>query len=176
MPRIDIREDQGISEETKVIFSEIEASFGKVPNLFRTYAHHPPLLRANWEKVKAVMGEGSLGQKAKQAIAVLVSKDNGCAYCVAAHTGALRSMGISDNEIAVIEESLERADFSDKERALISFARQANASPLRIPENEFEALRTAGATEAEIIEALGVMELFTAFNKFLDSLEIEIDF
>ena len=75
MPRIAIREDQGISEETKVIFSEIEASFGKVPNLFRTYAHHPPLLRANWEKVKAVMGEGSLSQKAKQAIAVLVSRD-----------------------------------------------------------------------------------------------------
>jgi hypothetical protein len=26
-----------------------------VPNLFKTYAHHPPLLRANWSKVKAVM-------------------------------------------------------------------------------------------------------------------------
>lgn len=176
MPRITPQGAQGVSAETKVLFAEIEASFGMVPNLFRTYAHHPPLLRANWEKVKAVMGEGSLSQKAKQAIAVLVSKDNGCAYCVAAHTGALRSMGISDNEIAAIEESLERADFSDKERALITFARQANASPLRISDEEFEELQKAGATNFEIIEALGVMELFTAFNKFLDSLQVEIDF
>lgn len=176
MARITIQSEQGVSEETKVLFSEIEASFGMVPNLFRTYAHHPPLLRANWEKVKAVMGEGSLSQKAKQAIAVLVSKDNGCAYCIAAHTGALRSMGLSDNEIAAIEESLERADFSDKERALISFARQANASPLRISDEAFEEVRRADATDFEIIEALGVMELFTAFNKFLDSLQVEIDF
>jgi hypothetical protein len=28
----------------------------------------------------------------------------------------------------------------------------------------------------EIVEALGVMELFTAFNKFLDSLNVEVDF
>ncbi|PJB30954.1 MAG: peroxidase, partial [Deltaproteobacteria bacterium CG_4_9_14_3_um_filter_65_9] len=30
--------------------------------------------------------------------------------------------------------------------------------------------------DAEIVEALGVMELFTAFNKFLDSLEVALDF
>ncbi len=28
----------------------------------------------------------------------------------------------------------------------------------------------------EIVEALGVMELFTSFNKFLDSLKVEVDF
>jgi hypothetical protein len=28
----------------------------------------------------------------------------------------------------------------------------------------------------ELNDALGVMELFTAFNKFLDSLNVEIDF
>jgi len=32
----------------------------------------------------------------------------------------------------------------------------------------------AGATDAEIIEALGVMEVFTAFNKFLDVLDVEL--
>ncbi len=46
--------------EVKDIFAEIEGTFGRVPNLFKTYANHVPLLRANWNKVKAVMGEGSL--------------------------------------------------------------------------------------------------------------------
>ncbi|MDZ4186477.1 MAG: hypothetical protein U1D97_16090 [Desulfuromonadales bacterium] len=46
--------------EVKEIFAEIEGSFGMVPNLFKTYAQHLPLLRANWNKVKAVMGEGTL--------------------------------------------------------------------------------------------------------------------
>jgi hypothetical protein len=37
-------------------------------------------------------------------------------------------------------------------------------------------LKGFGATDAEIVEALGVMELFAGFNKFLDSLHVDIDF
>jgi uncharacterized peroxidase-related enzyme len=162
--------------KVEAIFQEIEGAFGRVPNLFRTYAHHPPLLAANWNKVKAVMMEGTLSRKLKETIAVLVSRDNGCNYCVAAHTGALSAIGVTDEELAAIEEDLEKTDFSAGEKALINFARKANREPLRIPDQEFAALRDTGVTDAEIVEALGVMELFTAFNKFLDSLEVEIDF
>jgi uncharacterized peroxidase-related enzyme len=157
-------------------FQEIEKAFGGVPNLFKTYAHHPPLLRANWGKVKAVMMEGSLTQKVKQTIAVLVSRDNGCSYCVAAHTAALRAIGVTDNELSAIEEDPDKAEFTAREKALIRFARKANREPLRVSDAEFVALRGTGATDAEIVEALGVMELFTAFNKFLDSLEVALDF
>ncbi|MDD5760423.1 MAG: peroxidase-related enzyme [Desulfobulbaceae bacterium] len=176
MARIATCDTTTASTEVKEIFAEIEGAFGKVPNLFLTYAKHLPLLKANWNKVKAVMGEGALSQKTKQAIAVLVSRDNGCAYCVAAHTGALRAMGISEDEIKTIEEDLSQANFSVMEQALISFARKANTAPTRISDEEFELVKNAGASDAEIIEALGVMELFTAFNKFLDSLQVDIDF
>lgn len=176
MPRLEAMKPEEVSEDVQAVFKEIEGAFGMLPNLFRSYAHHPPLLKANWIKVKAVMAEGSLSQKTKQAIAVIVSRDNSCAYCVAAHTGALRSLGVSEDEIGAIEEDIEKADFSGKEKALIAFARKANFSPLRISDEEFAAVRRTGATDAEIIEALGVMELFTAFNKFLDSLQVEVDF
>jgi uncharacterized peroxidase-related enzyme len=158
------------------MFSEIEAAFGMVPNLFRTYAHHPPLLQANWEKVKAVMMAGSLRREVKETIAVLVSKDNSCSYCVAAHSAALKSLGMTAEQIAALEDSLDVADFVTKEKALIHFARGANRNPLAITDAEFQVLRQAGAQDAEIVEALGVMEVFTSFNKFLDSLQVEIDF
>jgi uncharacterized peroxidase-related enzyme len=164
------------TQNVATIFQEIEGAFGRVPNLFSTSANHPPLLQANWNKVKAVMMEGSLRRKAKETIAVLVSRDNSCSYCVAAHTGALRATGVTEEEIAAIEEDLDKSDFSAKEKALINFARKANREPLRIPDEVFEALRRTGTTAAEIMEALGVMELFTSFNKFLDSLEVDIDF
>jgi hypothetical protein len=95
---------------------------------------------------------------------------------VAAHTAALRAIGVTDDEISAIEEDPDKAEFIAKEKALIRFARKANREPLRIPAEEFGALRGTGATDAEIVEALGVMELFTAFNKFLDSLEVALDF
>ena len=158
----------------ETIFQEIQQAFGMVPNLFRTYAQHPPLLEANWYKVKRVMMEGALSRKTKEAIALLVSTDNGCKYCVAAHTAALKTIGISAKEIQKIATDLAATDFSAKERALINFARKANKSALEVSDAEFALLRQTEASNAEIVEALGVMEVFTAFNKFLDVLDVEL--
>ena len=157
------------------ILKEIELAFGRIPNLFKTYAQHPPLLKANWDKVKAVMMQGVLSRKVKETIAVLVSQDNSCNYCVAAHTAALKSIGTTDEEIRRITQDVGGADFAPKEKALIAFARKANRDPLRISDTEFNSLRQTGASDTEIIEALGVMEVFTAFNKFLDALQVDID-
>jgi uncharacterized peroxidase-related enzyme len=161
------------SEDIAGILKEIHQAFGYVPNLFSTYAHHPPLLEANWNKVKRVMMEGILARKTKEAIALLVSQDNGCNYCVAAHTGALKMIGVADEEIERISSQLDAADFTPAERALVRFARKANSDPHRVSDEEFAALKVTGVTDAEIIEALGVMEVFTAFNKFLDVLQVE---
>jgi uncharacterized peroxidase-related enzyme len=174
MKRIETIAPGSASPEVEAVYREIKQAFGMIPNLFKTYAHHPPLLEANWYKVKRVMMEGALSRKAKEAIALLVSKDNGCKYCVAAHSGALKAIGTSPEEITRIESDLDRADFSTKERSLITFARKANRAPLEVSAAEVSALRQVGATDAEIIEALGVMEVFTAFNKFLDVLDVEL--
>jgi uncharacterized peroxidase-related enzyme len=171
-----VQTEAASTKEVEQVFREIEGAFGMVPNLFKTYAHHPPLLEANWNKVKAVMMQGSLSGKLKQTIAVLVSKDNACQYCVAAHRGALKSIGVSDEEIRQIEDNIEKADFTAKEKALIDFARKANREPLKISNRDFQVLQKTGASDAEIVEALGVMEVFTSFNKFLDSLQVAIDF
>lgn len=93
MPRISVVEKNEISEDVQEIFTEIESAFGKVPNLFKTYSRFPPLLKANWDKVKAVMMQGVLSRRLKEIIAVLVSKDNSCQYCAAAHSAVLKSIG-----------------------------------------------------------------------------------
>ncbi|MGR3316866.1 MAG: carboxymuconolactone decarboxylase family protein [Candidatus Anammoxibacter sp.] len=176
MARIKTIENSEASEEVKLIYADIESAFGMVPNLFKTAAHFPPLLKANWDKVKAVMMGGSLSRKVKETIAVLVSKDNSCQYCVGAHTMLLKSIGATDKELENINNmNLTEAGFSEKEAALILFAQKANGNPNRIPEKDFQELTSLGATEPEIVEALGAMEIFTAFNKFIDSVEIDID-
>lgn len=176
MARIPVIKNEEISKDVQEIFSEIEKVFGKVPNLFKTYAQFPPLLKANWGKVKAMMLQGNLSRKTKETIAVFVSKDNSCAYCVAAHTAALRSIGMPEDEIKMMESDNDKLACTQKEQKLIAFARKANKDPNKICDEEFEDLKKAGATDSEIVEALGVMELFTSFNKFLDSLNVEIDF
>lgn len=88
---------------------------------------------------------------------------------------ALRSIDVSDQEIRDIKDQIKKADFNEKEQALIRFVRKANLKPLKIKDRDFQALKQTGASDSEIVEALGVMEIFTSFNKFLDSLKVEID-
>ncbi len=177
MARIKALDKKDVSDEVRLIFSEIENIFGMVPNLFKTSAHFPQLLKANWDKVKAVMMGGNLSRKIKETIAVLVSKDNSCQYCVGAHTMSLNAIGVTDKELENIHNmDLAEAGFNEKEVALIFFVQKANSNPNRIPDSDFQKLINLGATESEIVEALGVMELFTAFNKFVDSLEVAMDF
>jgi len=88
----------------------------------------------------------------------------------------LQNIGVPEDELFAIKGGdAEKVGFSDKEKALIAFVRKANVSPLEVTDNEFDRLRQIGATDAEILEALGVMEVFTGFNKIIDSLQVEID-
>src|SRR6056297_2678031 len=145
MKRIETLNPEIAQGDVDAIFQEIRQAFGQVPNLFLTYAHHPPLLEANWHKVKRVMMEGSLARKTKESIALLVSKDNNCDYCVAAHTGALKAIGVSDDEISRIETDLDQAEFTAKERSLIRFARKSNQAAHEIDDAIFLTMRKSGS-------------------------------
>ena len=169
---------QAVTEKTfdsSAILIEIGKTFGgHVPNVFKAYAEHPSLLAANWEKFKAIMLQGKLRRKVKEAIASVISYDNKCNYCVAAHSAALRSMKTSEPEIAAMFQGTFPDDFTDKEAALVKFARKANLDWHSIGNTDLKEL--IGIEESEILEALGTMELFIAFNRFADIMGIEIDF
>lgn len=176
MARLKTLEKTDATQEVRSTFEEIEKVFGRVPNIFRTYAHFPPLLKANWEKLKAVMMEGSLRRELKEAIALVVSDANGCQYCVAAHGLALQQLGFSRERIDALVKNVEAPGFHPKEQKIIEVARKSTREPNSVTDQDIEELRQLGWSESEIVEAQGVMELFTGFNKFLDSLAVDIDF
>jgi len=176
MPHLKALNPEDVSTDVQKILAEIEQGFGGIPNLFKTYAHYPPLLSANWEKVKATMETGSLSSKLKQTIALLVSQDNNTDYCICAHSKILLNMGLRDTELAAIRRNeLAQVGFSDKEIKLVTLMRQINRDANQPLADSFAAVKAAGVSDAELVEAYGVMETFIGFNKFLDSLQVEID-
>lgn len=53
---------------------------GNVPNMFRTVAHRPEILRTMIAHFRAVMETGTLGAKLKELLFVRVSQINHCDY------------------------------------------------------------------------------------------------
>lgn len=176
MSRVKLLDRSDVSDEVRAVYDEIEGAFGMVPNLFKTYAHFPALLRANWEKTRTLMLGGRLPRPLKEMIAIVVSRANACQYCVAAHGMMLQQLGFGEEQVRALEVDIERADLSEKERAILAFAQKSTTTPLRVTNQDVERLKGYGLSDAEIVEAQGVMELFTGYNKFIDSLGVDLDF
>jgi AhpD family alkylhydroperoxidase len=53
-----------------------------------------------------LMMNGILSRKVKETIAILISKDNSCRYCVMGHTLLFQAIGVSEDEMLAISEDL----------------------------------------------------------------------
>lgn len=174
MPRIELIEKENASDEVRAIYKDIEAAFGMIPNLFKTYAHFPALLQVNWEKTKVLLMGGELTRELKESIAVVVSAANSCNYCVASHSMALQMMGFNQERIDDLTKNIESPQITPRDKKIIEYARKATLTPHKITEEETDELKALGLSESQIVEVLGVMELFTGYNKFIDSLAVPV--
>jgi len=75
--RVEIEEVKG---ETRETFDAYQKERGNVPNMFRTMAHRPEILRTMIAHFRTVMAPGSIGVRTKELISIAVSGLNGCEY------------------------------------------------------------------------------------------------
>jgi alkylhydroperoxidase family enzyme len=75
--RIGIEEATG---ETRRTFDLYQKERGNVPNMFRTMAHRPVLLRTMIAHFRAVMAPSTIDVRLKELIAVAVSGIHRCDY------------------------------------------------------------------------------------------------
>ncbi|XOZ32611.1 peroxidase-related enzyme [Halomonadaceae bacterium KBTZ08] len=167
-------EDEG-DARVQAVFAEIREHEGYVPNLFRSYAHHPEQLEQVWGRVRSLMFGGQLSSRLKHTIAVLVSHDNECHYCVVHHRRFLRQLGVSSHQLKQLLTTAEANFLSSSEKALLKLVREANRAPHHVPPELLEAVHQAGASDSDIIEAMSTMELYSGINRMLDTLHIPLE-
>lgn len=171
--RVEVSDPTGKVQE---VFEDIKNNFGMIPNLFKTLALKPDILEANWKKFKGVMLQGQLPRELKEMIAVVVSRENSCKYCVDAHSAMLMMLGKSRDEIIKIIEDIESANISDEYKILLKFSRKATKESKNISDEDFIEIKDIGYKDDAIVEFLSIIDLFTSFNIFLNTLQVEIDF
>jgi alkylhydroperoxidase family enzyme len=78
--RIARLERSQVDEPTQAIYDHFQKQRGNVPNMFRTVAHRPEILRTMIAHFRAVMESGTLTPKLKELVIVRTSQVNGCEY------------------------------------------------------------------------------------------------
>src|SRR5690606_10965077 len=97
--RIPMIAPETASPEQQALFDAITARLGSVPNFLKVFAQSPAALRA-FLGLFGIAGEGSLDPRTRERIALALAEQNGCAYCLSAHTALGRQAGLSDTEMA----------------------------------------------------------------------------
>jgi len=84
----------------KELYQEIENTLGFIPNAFKSASNDYEITKWLWQGFKTIiLRESSIPRSLKESIALVVSKNNSCSYCVGAHNMMLNAIGYDSKKI-----------------------------------------------------------------------------
>jgi uncharacterized peroxidase-related enzyme len=172
MTRIALPADEQIPAASRPVVDAITKQLKMTPNLFRIMALSPNALNG-WAGLQGALAK-TLDTKLRDGIALAVSQVNGCQYCLSAHSHVASTLAnIDDDEIR-----LNRAGQSGapKTAAAVTFAKKLMETHGKVSEDDLQAVRAAGFTDANIVEIIALSAQFLLTNFVNNAFDTEIDF
>jgi uncharacterized peroxidase-related enzyme len=147
-------------------FDKCTEKLGFVPNVLAAYAFDMTKLEAFVAMYNDLMlAPSGLSKLEREMIAVAVSSENSCYYCLTAHGAAVRALSGDPvlGELMVMNYRAARLD--PRQRAMLDFAVKLTAEPQAIEEGDREALRKSGFSDRDIWDIAAVTGFFNMSNR-----------
>lgn len=172
MARINVVTHETANAEQKALFDAIQSQLGLVPNFLKVFANSPDALKA-FLGLHGIAAGGHLDPQTRERIALALAQQNACEYCLSAHTAIGRKAGLDNAEIAA-----NRAGTSQDARAAaaVRFARALVEHTGDVTTAELAAVRSAGYSDAEIVEIITHVGMNLLTNILGRASRIDIDF
>ena len=101
----------------------------------------------------------------KEAIALLISKENSCTMCVDVHKNIAKMLGLSQEQIEKILQGVDAIDADEKTKALLRFCiRASKKDNYKMTKEDIEAIKAYGWNDNEILEAVAITGYFNYIN------------
>ncbi len=158
--------------KAKRLLDGVQAKLGMTPNMMKAMANSPAVLEGYLNLSTALAG-GLLDARTRERIALAVSQQNRCGYCLAAHTVTGGMSGLTEAEI---RSSRESAANDSRTAAALAFCRELVAQRGSVPAPALQQVRDAGWSDGEIGEMVAHTALTIFTNYFNLTAETDIDF
>ena len=147
-------------------------NIGFTPNMMATFALSPIAFNA-WAALRASLSK-ALDVKTRDSISLAVSEVNGCNYCLAVHSFTAEHMAkLPADEIILAR----KGHASDPKRdAAIHFARKVIETRGRVSDEDLTVVRNAGYTDANVMEIVALVAMYSLTNFFNNVFDPENDF
>ena len=155
-----------LSPAMAAYFKKCQDRLGFVPNVLLAYAFDNTKLETFVALYNDLMlGDSGLSKLEREMIAVAVSSQNRCYYCLTAHGAAVRQYSGNPLLGEHLVMNYRVARLSKRLRAMIDFAVKLTASPWAVEEGDRERLRRAGFTDRDIWDISAVAGFFNMSNR-----------
>lgn len=173
MSRITIPTIEQSSAAAKPLLDAVHKQLGVVPNLMKVVGHSPAALEG-YLALNGGLAKGGLSVQLRERIALAVAEFNGCEYCLAAHT----YLGQNVARLDASEIALARNGQSDDTRtqAALQFALAVAGKRGQVTDSDVATLRTAGFSEADVIEIVANVALNVLTNYINNVAQTTVDF
>ena len=154
-------------------FDKCTEKLGFVPNVLKAYAFDMPKLEAFVAMYNDLMlAPSGLSKLEREMIAVAVSSQNRCYYCLVAHGAAVRAL--SDDPVLgeLMAMNYRAARLDGRQRAMLDFAVKLTAEPWTVEEIDRQALRDAGFSDRDIWDIAAVAGFFNMSNRIASATDM----
>ena len=155
------------------LLEAVKKQLGSAPNLFRVVANSPAALEG-YLGLNGALAKGQLDARTRERIALAVAEQNGCDYCLSAHTYLGKNLAkLDDAEMAANREG---GSQDATAAAAVRFAAAVVRERGHVSHAEVQAVKAAGYSDGQIIEIVLHVALNTLTNYVNEVAKTEIDF
>jgi len=171
---LNLTEVQPLPDHIATYFALCDEKLGLVPNVLRCYTHAPAKFDAFSGLYNELMlAPSGLSKYEREMIAVAVSSENHCVYCVVAHGAALRQLSDDPIVAETIAINFRHAALNARHVAMLNFAVKLTHASAEITEQDRQELRTAGFSDADIFDIASVAAFFNMTNRVASAVGME---
>ncbi len=148
-------------EGSRDALAEVEAKYGTVFNLFGALAESPVAVHA-YQTLGDLFEQGTFTPPERQLLLLTISAENGCEYCVAAHSAGAAMAALDNRAIEAVRDGTPIADArlaTLRDFALAVVRQRGWLSP-----DQVEAFIASGFTKAQVLEVIVAVALKTISN------------
>ncbi|HZY12559.1 MAG TPA: peroxidase-related enzyme [Beijerinckiaceae bacterium] len=154
-------------------FQKCRDKIGFVPNVLTAYAFDMTKLEAFVAFYNDLMlAPSGLSKLEREMIAVAVSSENKCFYCLTAHGAAVRQLSGDPVLGEMMVMNYRAAELLPKQRAMLDFAVKVTNASFTIEESDREELRTLGFSDRDIWDIAAVASFFNMSNRMASAVDM----
>ena len=157
------------------MYAELLEKRGKVSNILKVHSLNPDAMGNHLDLYMTIMfGKSGLSRAEREAVAVVVSATNDCAYCVNHHAEALRRYIKDDETLDMLMSADGLETLEPRLSNIVRHAEKLTSAPSAMTEIDLGELRAVGLSDQDILDLSLVVAYFNFVNRI--ALGLGVDF